>query len=99
MCSFSPLKYGTSIDVCDSIKASDGSTWYYIKYKGKYGFVHSAYVKKQGASGGNTYYTVRKNDTLSEIAEKYGTTVKQLQSWNGIKNANLIYVGQKIRVK
>lgn len=98
-CSFSPLKNGTSIDVCDSIKASDGSTWYYIKYKGKYGFVHSAYVKKQGASGGNTYYTVRKNDTLSEIAEKYGTTVKQLQSWNGIKNANLIYVGQKIRVK
>ena len=44
-------------------------------------------------------FNVQPGDTLSELAEKYGTTVKQLQSWNGIANANLIYVGQKIRVK
>lgn len=46
-----------------------------------------------------TYYTVVAGDTLSAIAKKYGTTVSQLVSWNNIKNANLIYVGQKIRVK
>lgn len=46
-----------------------------------------------------TYYTVKKGDTLSEIAEKYNTTVKQLASWNKIKNVNLISVGQKLRVK
>jgi len=45
------------------------------------------------------YYTIRTGDTLSEIAKANGTTVKQLQSWNGIKNANVIYAGQKIRVK
>lgn len=45
------------------------------------------------------YYTVKKGDTLSKIAKKYGTTVSQLASWNNIKNVNLIYVGQKIRVK
>lgn len=46
-----------------------------------------------------TYYTIQFGDTLSELAAKYGTSVSQLCSWNGIANANKIYVGQKIRVK
>lgn len=45
------------------------------------------------------YYVVQSGDTLSEIAVANGTTVNELVSWNNIKNANLIYVGQKIRVK
>lgn len=45
------------------------------------------------------YYTVKSGDTLSAIASKYSTTVAQICSWNGIKNANLIYAGQRIRVK
>lgn len=45
-CSFSPLKKNTKVDVCDSVKAKDGSTWYYICYAGKYGFVHSDYISK-----------------------------------------------------
>ena len=67
-----------------------------------YNSVQSEVNKKLGASSAsskNTYYTIKSGDTLSGIAQKYGTTVKQLQSWNGIKNANLIYAGQKIRVK
>lgn len=45
------------------------------------------------------YYIVAKGDTLSKIAKKYNTTVKALAALNGIKNVNLIYVGQKIRIK
>lgn len=45
------------------------------------------------------YYTIKRGDTLSKIAQKFNTTVNQLVSWNNIKNANLIYAGQKIRVK
>ena len=45
------------------------------------------------------YYTVKNGDNLSSIAKRYGTTVNQLVSWNNISNANLIYVGQKLRVK
>ena len=48
----------------------------------------------------NTYitYTVKERDTLSAIATKYGTTVKNLASINGIKNPDIIYVGQKIKI-
>lgn len=44
-------------------------------------------------------YTVKSGDTLSEIADKYKTTVQKLVKDNNIKNANLIYVGQKILIK
>ena len=45
------------------------------------------------------YYVVKKGDTLSKIAKKYKTTVKQIAKWNNIKNVNVIKVGQKLRVK
>ena len=50
-------------------------------------------------SNNKVYYKVVSGDTLSKIAKKYGTTVNQLVSWNNIKNPNLIYVGQNLRVK
>lgn len=51
------------------------------------------------SSGGAVYYTVQFGDTLSGIATKYGTTYQHLADLNGIVNPNLIYAGQKIRVK
>lgn len=45
-----------------------------------------------------TIYTVKKGDTLSDIATKYKTTVSKLQKLNNIKNVNLIYPGQKITI-
>ena len=44
-------------------------------------------------------YTVQSGDTLSEIAVKYGTTVDNLVKLNNIKNKNLIYVGQVLKIK
>ena len=43
-----------------------------------------------------TTYTVKKGDTLTAIAKKYNTTVKNLASLNGIKNVNKIQVSQKL---
>ena len=45
-----------------------------------------------------TTYTVKKGDTLSEIAVKHGTTTSKLAAINGIKNVNLIYVGQVLKL-
>lgn len=58
-------------------------------------------LKINGGSSSSSaeYYTVQKGDNLSKIASKYGTTVNQLVSWNNISNPNLIYPGQKLRVR
>lgn len=45
-----------------------------------------------------TVHTVQSGDTLSGIAAKYGTSWRRLQEFNGIKNPNLIYPGQKIKI-
>lgn len=42
-------------------------------------------------------YTVVSGDTLSEIANDFNVTVKDLASWNNIENANLIKAGQKLK--
>lgn len=49
------------------------------------------------SQGGNTY-TVQAGDTLSGIAEKFGTTYQELAAVNGIENPNTIYVGQVLIV-
>jgi GH25 family lysozyme M1 (1,4-beta-N-acetylmuramidase)/LysM repeat protein len=42
--------------------------------------------------------TVKRGDTLSAIAKRYNTTVKALAEANGIKNPNLIQIGQYIKI-
>lgn len=46
----------------------------------------------------NNYYTVQRGDTLSSIARRYGVTVQYLVNLNGIRNPNLIYPGQLIKI-
>lgn len=46
-----------------------------------------------------TYYTVKSGDNLTVIASKYKTTVANIVKLNNLKNANVIYAGQKLRVK
>lgn len=65
-----------------------------------------AYAKVNGSSATNTttntkkYYTVKKGDTLYDIAKKYNMTLTELIKLNPqIENPNLIYVKQKVRIK
>lgn len=45
--SWPQLGKGNLVDVCDSVKASNGKTWYYARIAGKYyGFVSSDYITK-----------------------------------------------------
>ncbi|MEZ3605492.1 N-acetylmuramoyl-L-alanine amidase [Bacillus subtilis] len=59
----------------------------------------SSSAKKSAPKASGSTYTVKKGDTLSEIAEKTGVSVAKLQSYNGIKNANKITVGQVLKLK
>lgn len=72
-----------------------------LAVNGRYirGFVapkYSAMAKSKTSS--TITYTVKRGDTLSAIAKKYGTTVKAIATENGINNVNLIYVGQKLKI-
>ena len=45
--SYPELVYGNLVDICDIVKAADGTTWYYIRIAGKiFGFVYSIYVER-----------------------------------------------------
>lgn len=44
------------------------------------------------------YYTVQSGDTLSSIATRYGVTVENLASINGLSNPNLIYPGEVLKI-
>lgn len=52
----------------------------------------------EDSGGAGRYYTIRPGDTLSEIAERFGTTVNALAALNGISDPNLIYAGTTIRI-
>lgn len=53
--------------------------------------------KAAPASAGNTY-TVKKGDNLTKIAKAHGTTVAALVKLNGIKDKNVISIGQVLKV-
>jgi LysM repeat protein len=44
------------------------------------------------------YYTVQRGDALTQIAKNHGMGLKDILRLNGLTNANLIWVGQKLRV-
>ena len=53
-----------------------------------------------GAFASDNSYQVQSGDTLSGIASKYHTTVANLMALNPrIKNANVIYAGEVIRIR
>lgn len=45
--SYPTISNGNLVDVCDTVKASDGSEWYYVRIAGKYyGYVSAKYIAK-----------------------------------------------------
>lgn len=50
-----------------------------------------------GASGGGEIYIVKSGDTLSKIAKRYGTTIRAIESANGLSTTH-IKVGEKLKI-
>ena len=55
-------------------------------------------AQTSSSSSGAKYYTVRRGDSLSKIAVKFGTTVSALKKRNNLKS-DRIREGQRLRVK
>lgn len=89
-------------DTLSKIAQAHGTTWQELKRINNIpnaNLIYPGQKIKVPAKSAPTYYTVVKGDTLSGIANRYGTTVNQLAAWNNIKNVNLIRVGQRLRVR
>lgn len=66
------------------------------------GFIYNPAVKEtttnNSSSTSEKVHTVKPGETLSSIAKKYNTTYQKLVKYNNIKDPNLIYPGQKIKI-
>lgn len=60
------------------------------------GAIVTVTTKKKAVNNATTY-TVKKGDSLSAIAKKYGTTYQNIMNWNKLKTTT-IYVGQTLQV-
>lgn len=85
-------RYGTTVSKLVQINGIKNQNKIYVGQKIK---VTGSAAKKPSAK----YHTVKRGDTVSELAVKYDSTQKQIQKWNKLSNPNKIYVGQKLRVK
>lgn len=76
LCSFSPLAKDTIVSVCDSVQASDGSTWYYIKYNNSYGFVSGEYIINTSFSSSSSISsTSSKSVTAKDAAASFDKSI------------------------
>lgn len=87
------LEYGTTVSNILSLNPSITNP--NLIYPGQNIIINTS---NSNESVTNTTYTVKRGDTLSEIALKYNTTVSNLANLNNISNPNLIYPGQVITI-
>ena len=59
--------------------------------------VQAASTITPGGSGRVTYHKVKSGQTLSDVADKYGVSLKKLKKWNNIKGSKII-IGQKLKI-
>ena len=100
-------RYNEVQDMINHIFKTDANTLAQEVKSGKYGngetrkaVLGNRYDEVQKIVNGSytNTYTVKSGDTLSEIAQKYNTTVDNLVSKNGIKDKNRIYPGQVLKI-
>lgn len=93
---------GTGTDIVGCI--TDKGTYTIVETKGNWGKLKSGagwicldYTQKVNTNNAITY-TVKQGDTLSDIAQKYGTTYQAIAQKNGISDPDKIYPGQVLKI-
>lgn len=60
--------------------------------------VHKRVSKQIHVVSDTRYHRVKRGETLSKIAQRYGTTVSKIMSANGIKNPKYLKKGKKLKI-
>jgi murein DD-endopeptidase MepM/ murein hydrolase activator NlpD len=87
--------YGLSRDYLPSVASNDNL----VDDNGTVKSKSKSKIRSEKSSKSKKYHTVKSGDTLSAISRKYGTSVNQLCSINGIRKTKTLQLGTKIRVR
>ena len=94
-------KYGVSINQIQRWNNLRGSKIVAGKvlsiYVGDESNILASTSSSSGSNGTRTTYKIRKGDTISEIAMKFGVTTSDLRKWNGI-SGNKIVAGKTLKI-
>jgi membrane-bound lytic murein transglycosylase D len=69
-----------------------------LRLPGAAGAAPQARVQQARTATSARIHQVRRGDTLSGLAQRYGVTVRQVQAWNGMGRQTRIVTGQRLRV-
>ncbi len=61
-------------------------------------YIDPEIVRKAQRATESKIHVVRNGENLGSIARKYRVTVRQIMTWNGLKNANKLSVGQRLKI-
>ncbi len=93
-------KYGTTVSQIAGLNGIKNKNLIYVGEKLKIDITRDIEeIKKTVHSTGHFIYTIKRGDTLTKIAKEFGTTVKRIAEQNHIKNVNLIYAGERLKIR
>jgi len=88
-------RYVQSVDDEDEIFRTDEEDRLLAEEKAK----KEAAARAAAEAAAMKYHTVRSGDTLSAIARRYHTSVREICRLNGIKETTILQVGRRLRVR
>ncbi len=91
------IQYGTTVEELASINQISNPNLIYVGQVIKV-LENSTIPGKEERGLGSIVYTVKRGNTLSQIANAYGVTVSHIVQINDIENPNLIFPGEKLRI-
>lgn len=88
-------QYGISVS---QLAAANGLSWNSWLYAGQRLSIPTSSPPSQGPTPSGSTYVVQRGDTLMRIAARYGVSVSQLASLNGLYWNSWLYVGQRLSI-
>ena len=90
------IRYGTTVNAIMKANGLRNRNYIYVGQRLRISGAGGG-SSSRGSSGGSVH-VVRRGQTLSSIARHYGRSVSAFVRVNGLRNANRIYVGQRLRI-
>ena len=91
-------RFGTTVDTLARLNHLSDPNTIFVGQKLAVGTGAQTAAKSAAKTPAPTTYTVASGDTLSAIASRFGTTYQSLAQINGIRDPNVLQVGQVLRL-